>query len=555
MMRMVKKLWIAVIVAALSVSAFGVSAAEQQVAGSFKDVPAGHWAASVIREAVGKGYVAGYPDGTFKPDRNVTRAEFMKMLVSALGLPHSQDGGPWYRPYVAALVETNVHQETDFTDYDRPITRLEMSRLVARGLAMQQAYAGLSNVFSYLSGEQLPFADRAEIPDGDVRFVALAYGADILTGYPDETFRPGRSATRAEAVAMLARLDAARQADPEKSLRIAELRRLAEESGAPRRDQVSVSTFLSEVLKALGRDPGSDPVIEALNLGIYRETIGEAQGVTRLEASRILARALALNPDYDDYLRRFGTLYNGDIPVVDWKELKQEDVPYVALVFGALVFGWDEDASYGFGKKLVEGDLPGLMERFRHARSKRPNEFQYLRELKEVAETGTNARAVADFIVYRNLQTDPLTVEHVTDHVTTLKRLYVIPLTSDVVSMYEPMFVWDRSLLRQQRINDELDGIVAGVAEITFKRDRGAYGTNLIVSPVSFVPAEVSDLFGFDNAFSFNYVPSKKGETKLIVLHAGYSNNNKFLQLQLLNSLKRYDASLLDFRGPEPLIK
>jgi hypothetical protein len=161
---------------------------------------------------------------------------------------------------------------------------------------------------------------------------------------------------------------------------------------------------------------------------------------------------------------------------------------------------------------------------------------------------------VADFIVYRNLQTDPLTVEHVTDHVTTLKRLYVIPLTSDVVSMYEPMFVWDRSLLRQQRINDDLDGIVAGVAEITFKRDRGAYGTNLTVSPVSFVPAEVSDLFGFDNAFSFNYVPSKKGETKLIVLHGGYGQDEQLIQLQLLNSLKRYDARLLKYIGPDPLI-
>jgi len=45
-----------------------------------KDI-AGHWAAAYIRQAVQLGFVSGYEDSTFRPDRRVTRAEFATMLV------------------------------------------------------------------------------------------------------------------------------------------------------------------------------------------------------------------------------------------------------------------------------------------------------------------------------------------------------------------------------------------------------------------------------------------------------------------------------------------
>ncbi|MFC4600819.1 S-layer homology domain-containing protein [Cohnella hongkongensis] len=45
---------------------------------------AGHWAEAGIRQAVEKGNVAGYPDGSFRPNRTVTRAEFVVMLMGAL---------------------------------------------------------------------------------------------------------------------------------------------------------------------------------------------------------------------------------------------------------------------------------------------------------------------------------------------------------------------------------------------------------------------------------------------------------------------------------------
>lgn len=53
-------------------------------AATFSDT-SGHWAKTYIEQAVSYGFVSGYTDGTFKPDKTITRAEFTKMLNSAIG--------------------------------------------------------------------------------------------------------------------------------------------------------------------------------------------------------------------------------------------------------------------------------------------------------------------------------------------------------------------------------------------------------------------------------------------------------------------------------------
>lgn len=113
-------------------AAHGEDAASSPVV-EFQDVNESHWAALQIRQAVEKGYVSGFPDGTFKPEQKASRAEFIRMLVDALKLPHVAEGSPWYQPYVAALVETGIHKEKDFrTGYDQSLSRLEMVRLAVR---------------------------------------------------------------------------------------------------------------------------------------------------------------------------------------------------------------------------------------------------------------------------------------------------------------------------------------------------------------------------------------------------------------------------------------
>ncbi|TDA69946.1 MAG: hypothetical protein D9V47_03965 [Clostridia bacterium] len=51
----------------------------------FTDLPAGHWAYEAVTSLAASGIINGYPDGTFKPENSVTRAEFAKIIVYAMG--------------------------------------------------------------------------------------------------------------------------------------------------------------------------------------------------------------------------------------------------------------------------------------------------------------------------------------------------------------------------------------------------------------------------------------------------------------------------------------
>ena len=63
-----------------------------RAANYFDDVSANHWAANAIAICAKLGWITGYPDGTFRPDRNVTRAELMAMINRATGrAPKSAD--------------------------------------------------------------------------------------------------------------------------------------------------------------------------------------------------------------------------------------------------------------------------------------------------------------------------------------------------------------------------------------------------------------------------------------------------------------------------------
>lgn len=52
---------------------------------TFSDVPATHWAADYIAAAVRSGWIQGYPDGTFRPEQTIKRAEMTAMVNRALG--------------------------------------------------------------------------------------------------------------------------------------------------------------------------------------------------------------------------------------------------------------------------------------------------------------------------------------------------------------------------------------------------------------------------------------------------------------------------------------
>ena len=69
-------------------------------------MPETHWAYQAVAFGAGKGFVAGYEDGTFRPDQPVTRAEAVKMINGALGrIP--EEG------HLAELISRNPFQDVD----------------------------------------------------------------------------------------------------------------------------------------------------------------------------------------------------------------------------------------------------------------------------------------------------------------------------------------------------------------------------------------------------------------------------------------------------------
>ncbi|WP_440961832.1 S-layer homology domain-containing protein [Paenibacillus nitricinens] len=107
----------------------------------FSDVPAKHWAKSGIDTAVKKGYVVGYPGGLFMPNANVTRAEFIKMIVTVTGQSVEETAGKWYESYVNAAEVAKLYVSSDFAnselEWNKTITRQEMARIAARATGLQ----------------------------------------------------------------------------------------------------------------------------------------------------------------------------------------------------------------------------------------------------------------------------------------------------------------------------------------------------------------------------------------------------------------------------------
>ena len=150
------------------------------------------------------GLVNGYPDGFFRPDNPITRAEFAKILIKALKIELLATPSPtfsdvpqdhWAFPYVETAAENGIVKgigEGLFAP-ERNITRAEIATMIARALGLVP------------SVESPSFADADQIPEFAREAVAAVSARDIVRGYPDGTFRPQENATRAEAAVMIFR--------------------------------------------------------------------------------------------------------------------------------------------------------------------------------------------------------------------------------------------------------------------------------------------------------------------------------------------------------------
>ncbi|MBE6928303.1 MAG: S-layer homology domain-containing protein [Ruminococcaceae bacterium] len=162
----------------------------------------GHWGQAYIERWVEEGVIGGYPDGTFRPDQFVTRAEVSKILATAYKMPAATTpknfsdvpANAWFYDYVqacAAFGAVNGYPNGTFMPNGN-ITRSEAVKMVC-------VSAGLDLVDT---GYEV-FADAGKMPEWAGGYWNALIKAGVIDGYENGTLRPTDLITRAEMVKIL----------------------------------------------------------------------------------------------------------------------------------------------------------------------------------------------------------------------------------------------------------------------------------------------------------------------------------------------------------------
>ncbi len=168
---------------------------------SFSDTT-GHWGEEAISTLVRKNVLSGYADGTFKPDANVTRAEFVTMVVKAFSVNGDEvieftdlTSSSWAFPYVKKAVASGVitgYADGSFKP-DEFISREQAAVILHRVLSLKLTLPEGSS----------DFVDVADISEYALRSVLDLAGKGLIHGVGDKIFMPHGNSTRAMAATMI----------------------------------------------------------------------------------------------------------------------------------------------------------------------------------------------------------------------------------------------------------------------------------------------------------------------------------------------------------------
>ncbi|MVP00578.1 hypothetical protein EDM21_13785 [Paenibacillus sp. N10] len=171
---------------------------------SFTDLPGQHWAYKVVKELTAKHIIDGVSDTRFAPEQEVTRAQFVTMLVKQLKITAAKPAafrdvpaGSWYADAVAAAYESGIVEGTgpDTFAPEQRITREEIAVMMTRMAAKTHAGPG--------AVPKADFADSGDISTWARSAVDKAVHSGLMIGRTDDTFSPLAAATRAEAAQVI----------------------------------------------------------------------------------------------------------------------------------------------------------------------------------------------------------------------------------------------------------------------------------------------------------------------------------------------------------------
>ncbi|MBP3360922.1 MAG: S-layer homology domain-containing protein [Clostridia bacterium] len=167
----------------------------------FSDVPDGFWAEEAIDFLTEYGMASGKGDGKFYPEDYITRAEFIKLVVNAVGIKNSDSAeefsdvsrDAWYAPYVYAAKAAGI-ANGDYKNCFNPnqyISREDMAVILFRAYGIESDY------------DTLEFADSGDISEYAGSAVAYFSRVGIINSMGNGLFAPKANATRAQAAKMI----------------------------------------------------------------------------------------------------------------------------------------------------------------------------------------------------------------------------------------------------------------------------------------------------------------------------------------------------------------
>ncbi|SNX53601.1 S8 family serine peptidase [Thermoanaerobacterium sp. RBIITD] len=180
---------------------------------NFSDT-ASNWAKDDIKVLASRDIISGYEDNTFKPDKAVTRAEFISMLTRALAIDGNNANIPsfkdvkssdWYYGAVEAAKQvglTSGYEDGTFRP-NAEISRQEMTAMIVNALRANKVAQFLP---TGNAAELNKFRDNGKVQDWAKDSMAIGVINGLIQGTDSETLSPDGTSTRAMAAAMILRM-------------------------------------------------------------------------------------------------------------------------------------------------------------------------------------------------------------------------------------------------------------------------------------------------------------------------------------------------------------
>ncbi len=176
----------------------------------FKDLDSVDWAREAIVSLYKQGKVNGVSEGKFEPNRNITRAEFAKLVSGAFNIAADSDvsfadvnANDWYNSSVMAVASAGLVKGNSSNEFmpNASLTRQDMATIIYRLIE----HLGKADILSK-DGNAESLGDYSSISDYAVEAVGKLYANGIVNGTGDNSFAPLKSTTRAEATVLLYRI-------------------------------------------------------------------------------------------------------------------------------------------------------------------------------------------------------------------------------------------------------------------------------------------------------------------------------------------------------------